>query len=156
LDRRWPVPAGRYGTIAWSNGGPITQTVNPEAVAGTTYTLHVDVGFRNDVNCCGYGANVPTVSLIVGAHTVHATGITNLFSGNWYDWTASYTATPADTFAPITIELNVAGVQGDFDNVRLTATPLPSTWTMLIAGFVGLGFFAYRGTKKGSAAIAAA
>jgi hypothetical protein len=37
----------------------------------------------------------------------------------------------------------------------LVATPLPSTWTMLIAGFVGLGFFAYRGTKKNAAAIVA-
>jgi hypothetical protein len=36
------------------------------------------------------------------------------------------------------------------------ATPLPSTWTMLIAGFVGLGFLAYRGTKKNTAALAAA
>lgn len=36
-----------------------------------------------------------------------------------------------------------------------TQTPLPSTWSMLIAGFAGLGFFAYRGTKKSSAAIAA-
>jgi hypothetical protein len=36
------------------------------------------------------------------------------------------------------------------------ATPLPSTWTMLVAGFVGLGFFAYRGSKKGNAAFAAA
>jgi hypothetical protein len=35
-------------------------------------------------------------------------------------------------------------------------TPLPSTWTMLIAGFAGLGFFAYRGTKKDAAALAAA
>ena len=36
-------------------------------------------------------------------------------------------------------------------------TPLPATWTLLIAGFAGLGFFAYRGTtKKGLAAIAAA
>jgi hypothetical protein len=34
-------------------------------------------------------------------------------------------------------------------------TPLPSTWTMLIAGFVGLGFFAYRGTKKRTAFAAA-
>jgi len=40
--------------------------------------------------------------------------------------------------------------------VGVAATPLPSTWTMLIAGFIALGFFAYRGTKKGSAAIAAA
>ncbi len=38
----------------------------------------------------------------------------------------------------------------------VTATPLPSAWTMLIAGFVGLGFFAYRGSKKNTAAIASA
>ena len=38
----------------------------------------------------------------------------------------------------------------------VTATPLPSTWTMLIAGFVGLGFFAYRGSKKNAAALLAA
>jgi hypothetical protein len=36
------------------------------------------------------------------------------------------------------------------------STPLPSTWTMLIAGIVALGFFAYRGTKKGAATLAAA
>jgi hypothetical protein len=35
-------------------------------------------------------------------------------------------------------------------------TPLPSSWTMLIAGFVGLGFLAYRRTKKNTAAFAAA
>jgi hypothetical protein len=35
-------------------------------------------------------------------------------------------------------------------------TPLPSTWLMLLSGFVGLGFFAYRGTKNRSAALAAA
>jgi len=38
----------------------------------------------------------------------------------------------------------------------LTATPLPSTWTMLIVGFLGLGCFAYRGTKMNVPAIAAA
>ena len=35
-------------------------------------------------------------------------------------------------------------------------TPLPSTWTMLIAGFLGFGFLAYRGRKTRSAATAAA
>jgi hypothetical protein len=37
----------------------------------------------------------------------------------------------------------------------VSTTPLPSTWTMLIAGFAGLGFLAYRGTKKRTAALAA-
>lgn len=35
------------------------------------------------------------------------------------------------------------------------ATPLPSTWFMLLSGFVGFGFFAHRGTKKNAAALAA-
>jgi hypothetical protein len=38
----------------------------------------------------------------------------------------------------------------------VSAAPLPSTWTMLIAGFAGVGFLAYRGKKKSSAALAAA
>jgi len=37
----------------------------------------------------------------------------------------------------------------------LAATPLPSTWLMLLGGLVGLGFFAFRGTKKNSTALAA-
>jgi hypothetical protein len=37
-----------------------------------------------------------------------------------------------------------------------TLTPLPSTWTMLIVGFLGVGCFAYRGNKKNVAAMAAA
>jgi hypothetical protein len=43
-----------------------------------------------------------------------------------------------------------------FNNITTSATPLPSTWTMMLLGLVGLGFVAYRGLKKDSAAIAAA
>jgi hypothetical protein len=45
------------------------------------------------------------------------------------------------------------------DNQNLgfvTTTPLPSTWTMMLIGAAGLGFFAYRGTKNRAAAIAEA
>jgi hypothetical protein len=41
------------------------------------------------------------------------------------------------------------------DQTALIGTPLPATWTMLIAGFAGLGFFAYRGSRNGSVAVAA-
>jgi len=42
------------------------------------------------------------------------------------------------------------------DQGDVAATPLPSTWLMLLSGFVGLGYFAYRGTKKRTDALAAA
>jgi hypothetical protein len=46
---------------------------------------------------------------------------------------------------------------GDYAiSLSITATPLPATWTMLIAGFGGLGFVAYRGSKKSTGALAAA
>ena len=40
--------------------------------------------------------------------------------------------------------------------VGINATPLPSTWFMLLSGFVGLGFFAYRGSRKRATRLAAA
>ena len=42
-----------------------------------------------------------------------------------------------------------------FTSFSISQTPLPSTWTMLLAGFVGFGFLAYRGTKKSTALAAA-
>lgn len=52
-------------------------------------------------------------------------------------------------------------VDGDLAIINATeapisTTPLPSTWTMLIAGFVGIGFFAYRGSKRNAVALVAA
>jgi hypothetical protein len=38
--------------------------------------------------------------------------------------------------------------------VGVAQTPLPSTWTMLFVGFAGLGFFAYRGSKKNASILA--
>ena len=39
-------------------------------------------------------------------------------------------------------------------DVAVNPTPVPATWSLMLIGLVGLGFFAYRGMKKGSAAIA--
>ncbi len=45
---------------------------------------------------------------------------------------------------------NPSGLDVDFLNQigGISTTPLPSTWTMLLAGFLGLGFVAYRGSKN--------
>jgi PEP-CTERM motif len=40
-------------------------------------------------------------------------------------------------------------VGGDFSLVT-TAVPEPSTWAMMIMGFLGLGFLAYRRKKNGT------
>ena len=75
-------------------------------------------------------------------------------------------------------DLNIAGVQGGIvdvtgagitklvvsnngndwvygiSNLSFTAVPEPSTWAMMLAGFAGLGFAGYRGSRKSVALVA--
>jgi hypothetical protein len=47
----------------------------------------------------------------------------------------------------------ISGLDNWSVTVDTATTPLPSTWFMLLSGFVGLSFFAYCGSKKVSAAV---
>lgn len=140
-----PGTAGFYNfvpdglTVAYSNGGTISQTVGVTAVAGTTYTLTTAFGVRNDIG------NPGSTRLLVGANSILATGLLPT-AGNWSTFTASYTATLADAGSLIAIELASPGAQGGWDNISLTgsAVPEPGTWALMIAGFGMIGFAARR------------
>jgi hypothetical protein len=76
-----------------------------------------------------------------------------LTNGGFYFWD--------ENDGPSSATNNIAGAIGSesfqiLGTTNVSATPLPSTWFLMLSGFAGLGFFAYRGTKKGSAALAAA
>jgi hypothetical protein len=120
-------------TVAYSNNNPISQTVSALAQAGTTYTLLVDFGFRNDTG------DLAGMALVVGDHTVAGTGTPLLNSRDWSTYTASYTATADDAGKAIGIVLDTTGAQGDWDNVRLSAVPEPASWALMLTGFFGLG-----------------
>jgi hypothetical protein len=47
----------------------------------------------------------------------------------------------------------VADISAGSISTDVSSAPLPSTWIMLLSGFIGLGFFAYRGAKKNSQAV---
>ncbi len=98
------------------------QTVSATALAGVTYTLDVAFGFATS-----QPNDASTADLIVNGHEVLANPLGGLtqkqmqFTGNWYDFQTSYTATAADAGAPIEILLgSTAGQWGFFGNVRLT------------------------------------
>ena len=134
-----------------SPDGALSQTLS--TVGGKTYTFSMDL----------YSGNTGTVSAIVGGVTLVLTAGTSFTVGTttWTPETATFMGNPLDNTPLLTIMDKSPGSQIDFvDNISIfgpvTATPLPSTWTMLIAGFLGLGFFAYRGSKKNGAALSAA
>jgi|ERR1700688_1188251 len=145
-----PVP----GTSVWSETG-ITVTPN------TTYFFSAYVASIYQLSPAKLNFSVnggPLGSTFLASTTI---GLWQEFFTTWNsgsNTTASLglvdqnTARDGNDFALDLISLNTAPSGG----TNVSATPLPSTWTMLIAGFVGLGFLAFRGTKKGAVAIAAA
>ena len=106
--------------------------------ADYTKTVNVSIGNQLNVPFTFSGSsskNSMDYTLITLAF--HTNGLTML------EFTSHDLAGPNSAYGPV-----IGGV--------MISNPLPSTWLLLLSGFVGLGFFAYRGTKKRSAAIAAA
>jgi hypothetical protein len=128
---------------------------------GSNYTYYVATALTNETlswnwsyttyDCCGsywdpagYYLNGTTTQLstdgtVGGLYDTSGTLSLNLLTGDTYGF---YVYSVDSILGP--------------GEIAVTATPLPSTWTMLIAGFVGLGLFAYRGSTNRSAAIGAA
>jgi hypothetical protein len=138
-----PAPSdGLY--MAFSDSESISQVV-ASAVAGTTYTLQVDVLHRAD----GVG-NGAMVSLTFGGVVVATgTGTDNL--GVWNNWSATYTATAADAGKQVGIVLgnnHNPGNQSNFDNVRLDASAVPEPAAVSLLGIGGLAMAGGRFTGR--------
>ena len=125
-------------TSAYTNGPTISQTVGATVEAGIEYILAVDLGARLDQPFAG------SADLLIGpSMIVPATGVTPTL-GNWSTFTATFMGTAADAGDSITIQLVSGRVQGNFDNVQLTAVPEPSFMGVVGIGLAGLLAFARR------------
>jgi hypothetical protein len=130
-------------TVAYSNGGMIWQTVAATAQAGVTYTLLVERGNRKDLG------NPDAVALYIGSNPIFGSG-PGPTEGDWATYTIMYTVGLAEAGQAITIALSANGAQGDWDNVRLTATPLPAALPLFATGLGIFGLMRWR-KKRGVA-----
>jgi hypothetical protein len=121
-------------TSAYTSIPGIEQTVGALVQQGVTYTLLVDVGWRKDAAPTG----VPRLKV----NSLFYDGVGIPVLGGWATYTTTYVGRPEDVGLPITIFLDSASFQGNFDNVRLsdstgvTPVPEPATFGLFVAGLV--------------------
>jgi len=172
------ICCGAWWSVAPANAVPISDTVwvNTFPMGGINFGEPSETGPFDTGLFPGGGFN-PTLAagLFENAPFVQS----NLSDIAWVDQTSghifvssdfnetTFNGVPFSHFAFILPQLET-GLPQDISDVFflapntlvvqsvVEATPLPSTWMMLLTGFLGLGFFAYRGVKKKAAGLAAA
>jgi hypothetical protein len=125
---------------AYLNDGAIGQWLDSYLTVNTTYTLKVDIGHRSDTSFPGYMVEL-VVKEISGSTAIALDDSTLTPSpGEFATSIVSFTALPGDPNLNkrLGIRLTTDGVQTNFDNVRLDATPEPSTIFLMCLGILGL------------------
>jgi hypothetical protein len=128
--------AGAFGDSA--NEFSLTSLFNGASIAG--YTIQVTDATHASITCAGIGCAAASVSNVSAGN-----------SGGGGAWNVVFNG-PAQfdslVFAPANGGNNAALGDFAFVNMNVSAVPEPSTWAMMILGFAGVGFMAYRRRNK--------
>lgn len=137
---------GKYGVYFVSDTFSQSLSQSISLTAGTTYSVSYNIyspvnGSHNPFDALLQSSTDGSLSPIFHAKTLGA---------GWVNYSGAFVAGAA----PYSFSLNYlpfgngpAGAAADFvvDNIAITASvPEPATWAMMIMGFVGMGFVAYR------------
>jgi hypothetical protein len=147
-------PASNWDSPTAGATGNLDQTVNGTYVYQTTFSAVAG----STLSGMFAADNLVTEILLNGVSIYTGPLQSGPNSPNQYNvWTDfSGTLLAANTLTFDVTNYAYSGPNPTGLDVVFTPTPLPSTWTMLIAGFLGLGLFAFRGLKKSGAALSAA
>lgn len=117
----------------FTSGGPFSMTIGGTNSGGSGVVTGLAYGGNS---------NIPNIGNLLGT--------LGPLTGNPYSGTGTFTLVPSvDPFAllvGVDVTRTTAGTTtGDFN---VSAVPEPSTWAMMILGFIGVGFMAYRRKDK--------
>lgn len=151
-----PAPAGggNFGAYfsADGTGQSISQVVTLAAnqTYALSYAIYAPQNGLNNPNTADFDANIAGQNLPATAFS------TTMLSPNWLLFTGDFT-TGAATSYTLTFNFDGNGVTAAdvlVDNIAISAVPEPSTWAMMILGFFGIGFLAYRRKNEVSLRLA--
>ncbi len=118
---------------------------NPDQITGISGTFDGSV-----ITGLSSYAGADNLLYVSGPAYADFSGISfSVANGNSYNW-ANFPVTTGNFLASSNIDPGGVGCcQSEFTQVSVSAVPEPSTWAMMILGFFGIGFMAYR--RKSSA-----
>jgi choice-of-anchor C domain-containing protein len=161
----WTVTGGQnaidyIGTYWQPADGSRSLDLNGLLPGGIKQTFSVVLGqtYQVSFEMAGNPAGGPVVKTLNGIVDVVTDGFTfdttntSLSNMGWkpmsFTFTATTTSETLDFESTTTANSNNPTYPFAFgpalDNVSVTAVPEPSTWAMMILGFIGVGFMAYR------------
>jgi len=128
---------GSYVDMDGSSGSgndPAGQLTSVVTLAAGSYSLTFDLAGNQR------GAAAQTTRVTLGNFSVDIPLVPA--NAGFSTYTYNFTTTGGNL---VFTELGPSDQQGNLlDNVVLTAVPEPSTWAMMLLGFMGVGFMAYR------------
>lgn len=156
----WTFTGGAYlATNGTSSGAPYTDgavLLNENGLTSASVTLtNLTAGQQYIVSFNVYGDNRPASLGYNPNWTIDMNGtIVNgmdhdpgTFSGSLVQ--TSFIASASNTFT--FTETSAQEASPIFDDFTISSVPEPSTWAMMIFGFLGVGFMAYRRKQNGPA-----
>ena len=135
-------PAPGPGTMAYINGGTISQNLGVALLPDSTYMLSVYVGHRLDGTPDG---DITTFSFGLDNGTLLASesnSTSSIAAGTFALQTFSFTTGSIVSPGVLTISLGDASQQADFTDVSLSVVPAPETSSLLLLGIGLLGLLA--------------
>jgi len=165
---------GPYGSFVFNsvNATDVVASGLPMLLTSNTLNFSSTSGGTLDVWVTAQGLSVPGAAVpLLSAFTVNGLVNSTVTENTFYNGTQISTfSTSSQTadFAALSGALNLSGpfsVTEEYvitsqagGSANLTATisavPEPATWAMLLVGFAGVGFMAYRGRSRSSLRLA--
>ena len=149
----WTFTGGAYlATNGATNGAAYTDgavLLNENGLTSASLTLtNLTAGQQYILSFNVYGDNRPASLGFNPNWTIYVNGAdfdgvdhnAGTFAG--YPFQTSFIATGNDTFT--LTQFSAQQASPIFDDFAIAAVPEPSTWAMMILGFAGVGFLAYR------------